>query len=253
MSVTIIIPARFASARLPGKPLADLGGKPMIQRVYEQVKQADVDRIIVAPDDERIADVVSALGAEVCMTALSHHSGTDRIAEVIEKKQLPDDEIIINLQCDEPFVPIENIVQLIDVLQTKQEVNMATLCELITDEATAFNPHMVKVVFDKNNHALYFSRASIPWHRDTFVDGRVKTPEAMFLYLHVGIYAYRAGFVKRYVQWPVAPLEKLEALEQLRVLWNDERIYVEEAKMPAGMGINTSDDLEKARRLIAGA
>jgi 3-deoxy-manno-octulosonate cytidylyltransferase (CMP-KDO synthetase) len=247
MSVTVIIPARLASTRLPNKPLVDLCGKPLIQRVFEQVSKAKVDRIIMAVDDEKVATVAKNFGAETCMTRIDHHSGTDRIAEVVEDFNIPDDEIIVNVQCDEPFVPAENIQLLVDTIRNHDHADIATLCESLEEKEDVFNPHFVKVVKDKNDKALYFSRATIPWHRDTFAKDTFSSDG---FYLHIGLYAYRAGFVKRFVQWPPAPIEKLEALEQLRALWNGASIYVAQTELSCGIGINTPEDLEKAKHLV---
>ena len=204
MSFTVIIPARFASSRLPGKPLADIAGKPMIQHVFEKAQQSGASRVIIATDNEQVEKAAKAFGAEVCMTSEAHNSGTERLAEVVSKLGIADDEIIVNIQ-------------------------------------------------DKDGYVLYFSRSVIPYDRDQFMQ-LADTSKAQLAdsYLrHIGIYAYRAGFIKQYVQWAPTQLENLEKLEQLRVLWYGERIHVELAKEVPAVGVDTAEDLEKVRSILA--
>lgn len=248
MSFTVVIPARYQSTRLPGKPLADIGGKPMIQWVHEQALQAGADKVIIATDDERVEQVVKSFGGEVCMTSPDHESGTERLAEVVEKMAIPDDHIIVNVQGDEPLIPPSIIAQVADNLANSQ-APMATLAVEIDHEAEVFNPNAVKVVTDKDGYAMYFSRATIPWDRDNFA-GQQQTI-AQPLMRHIGIYAYRAGFINTYINWQPTTLEKIESLEQLRVLWYGEKIHVEVAKEAPAAGVDTPEDLEVVRSIIA--
>ncbi|MFC1503015.1 3-deoxy-manno-octulosonate cytidylyltransferase [Pseudomonadota bacterium] len=247
MSFTVIIPARYQSTRLPGKPLADIGGKPMIQWVYEQACKAGAEQVIVATDDQRIVDVVKGFGGEVCLTRADHESGTERLAEVVAKYQLADDHIVVNVQGDEPLIPDTIIRQVADNL-ANNSAPMATLAVEIDQPDEVFNPNAVKVVTDKDGYALYFSRASIPWDRDNYA----KQPQEIHrnLMRHIGIYAYRAGFINTYINWEPSTLEKIEALEQLRVLWYGEKIHVDVAIDAPPAGVDTPEDLEKVRALL---
>lgn len=248
MSFTVVIPARYQSTRLPGKPLADIGGKPMIQWVHEQALQAGADKVIVATDDSRVEQAVKAFSGEVCMTSPDHESGTERLAEVVEKMSIPDDHIIVNVQGDEPLIPPSIIAQVANNLANSQ-APMATLAVEIEDEAEVFNPNAVKVITDKDGYAMYFSRATIPWDRDNFA----ARPQAIVqpLMRHIGIYAYRAGFINTYINWQPTALEKIECLEQLRVLWYGEKIHIEVAKEAPAAGVDTPEDLEVVRNIIA--
>ncbi|MCG9582138.1 3-deoxy-manno-octulosonate cytidylyltransferase [Vibrio tubiashii] len=248
MSFTVVIPARYQSTRLPGKPLADICGKPMIQWVYEQAIQAGADKVIVATDDSRVEQAVEAFGGQVCMTSPNHESGTERLAEVVEKMAIPDDHIIVNVQGDEPLIPPSIITQVAENLANSQ-APMSTLAVEISDEAEVFNPNAVKVLTDKDGYAMYFSRATIPWDRDSFADDAkiIKQP----LMRHIGIYAYRAGFINTYINWEPTALEKIECLEQLRVLWYGEKIHVEVAKEAPAAGVDTPEDLEVVRSIVA--
>ncbi|MDC9593826.1 3-deoxy-manno-octulosonate cytidylyltransferase [Xenorhabdus sp. IM139775] len=245
---TVIIPARFASTRLPGKPLADIHGKPMVVRVMERAVRSGADRVIVATDNQDVFDAVMAAGGEACMTSGNHHSGTERLAEVIDKYQFADDEIIVNVQGDEPLIPEQIIKQVADNL-AGSDAGMATLAVPIQDAEEAFNPNAVKVVMDSKGYALYFSRATIPWERDRFMQSK-ETIGNHFL-RHIGIYAYRAGFIRRYVQWVPSPLEGIEMLEQLRVLWYGEKIHVAKALQAPGAGVDTPEDLDAVRQVFA--
>ncbi|MBV1842960.1 3-deoxy-manno-octulosonate cytidylyltransferase [Photobacterium ganghwense] len=249
MAFTVIIPARYQSSRLPGKPLADIAGKPMIQWVYEQANKAGADQVIVATDDDRIAEAVRGFGGEVCMTRPDHESGTERLAEVVEQYGLADDHIVVNVQGDEPLIP-ETIIRQVAVNLEQSKAPMATLAVEIDHADEVFNPNAVKVVTDKDGYALYFSRASIPWDRDNFA----KRPQEIHhnLMRHIGIYAYRAGFIKTYIEWEPSALEKIEALEQLRVLWYGEKIHVDVAIDVPPAGVDTPEDLDKVRALVGG-
>ncbi|MBD1228787.1 3-deoxy-manno-octulosonate cytidylyltransferase [Xenorhabdus griffiniae] len=245
---TVIIPARFSSTRLPGKPLADIHGKPMVVRVMERAVRSGADRVIVATDHQAVFDAVIAAGGEACMTRENHHSGTERLAEVIDKYQFADDEIIVNVQGDEPLIPEQIIKQVADNL-ADSNAGMATLAVQIQDAEEAFNPNAVKVVMDSQGYALYFSRATIPWERDRFMQSTESIGEHFLR--HIGIYAYRAGFIRRYIQWTPSPLESIEMLEQLRVLWYGEKIHVAKALQAPGTGVDTPEDLEAVRKVFA--
>ncbi|BCL70337.1 3-deoxy-manno-octulosonate cytidylyltransferase [Vibrio nigripulchritudo] len=247
MAFTVVIPARYQSTRLPGKPLADIAGKPMIEWVYQQAIQAGADQVIIATDDERVKSAAERFGAQVCMTSDKHESGTERLAEVVEKMQIPADHVVVNVQGDEPLIPPSIITQVAENLKMS-DAPMATLSVEIEDESEVFNPNAVKVVTDQNGYALYFSRASIPWDRDDFSkeSPSIRQP----LQRHIGIYAYRAGFIKTYVEWEPSSLERIECLEQLRVLWYGEKIHVAVAKETPAAGVDTPEDLEVVRKLL---
>lgn len=242
----VVIPARYASTRLPGKALLDLRGKSLIQRVYECAQQSRADRIIIATDDERIEQAARKFGAEVCMTSSTHTSGTERLAEVIDLLKIDGNEIVVNLQGDEPLMPGSLINQVGETL-TQSDAPMATACHEIETLGEISNPNVVKVVTDANGYALYFSRATIPYIRGN-PDPDVLLPGTY--YRHIGIYAYRAEFMSRYVSWPPCAIEQHESLEQLRVLWNGERIAVCEAIEMPGPGIDTQDDLQRVLSIL---
>jgi 3-deoxy-manno-octulosonate cytidylyltransferase (CMP-KDO synthetase) len=248
MSFVIVIPARFESSRLPGKVLADICGKPMIQWVVEKAQASGASKVIVATDNQQVADVVTSFGGEVCHTRSDHQSGTERLAEVMTQYQFSDDQVIVNVQGDEPFIPPANIAQVAENLAGQHIARMATLAYKISDVEEAFNPNAVKVLCDKDGYALYFSRSCIPYDRDNFLKNDDITSLGDHYLRHIGIYAYRAGFIKDYVSWPASQLEQVESLEQLRVLWQGERIHVATAKerLPVE-GVDTPEDLEKAR------
>lgn len=244
----VIIPARYASTRLPGKPLLDIAGKPMIQYVVDCARGSGAQRVIVATDDARIRTAVEAFGAEVCMTDVKHTSGTDRIAEVIQRLHLPPDEIIVNLQGDEPLMPPALIKKVVATLVANPSATMASACYPIADRRDLVNPNVVKVVLDANGYAMYFSRSPIPRPRDTIAHGGIFVAQA---YHHIGLYAYRANFVNRYAAWPPCPLEEIEALEQLRVLWHGEKIIMFETTSAPIAGVDTPEDLARVRLLLA--
>jgi 3-deoxy-manno-octulosonate cytidylyltransferase (CMP-KDO synthetase) len=243
----VIIPARYASTRLPGKPLADIAGKPLIQHVYERAHKSGVGEVVIATDDERIRKVAEAFGARVVMTAAHHLSGTERIAEAIDKLGLGPDEIVVNLQGDEPLMHPELIRLVAETLAAHDTAVVATACHRISDPAEFTNPNVVKVVMDKDGYAIYFSRAQIPWPR--------KLPENAIVnaFRHIGIYAYRSGFVDQYVSWGPCPLEDVEQLEQLRVLWNGKRIAVAvcEPEMAPEVSVDTQMDLERVLKIFS--
>jgi 3-deoxy-manno-octulosonate cytidylyltransferase (CMP-KDO synthetase) len=252
MSFIVVVPARFESSRLPGKVLADIHGKPMILWVVEKALASGASKVIVATDNAQVSDVVKGFGGEVCHTRSDHQSGTERLAEVMGKYQFSDDQVIVNVQGDEPFIPPENIEQVAKNLAGQQQARMATLAYKISDVEEAFNPNAVKVLCDKDGYALYFSRSTIPYDRERFL-GKDNIEELGDFYLrHIGIYAYRAGFIKDYVNWPASQLEQIESLEQLRVLWQGEKIHVDTAisRLPVE-GVDTPEDLAKARVFAA--
>ncbi|WP_119343721.1 3-deoxy-manno-octulosonate cytidylyltransferase [Facilibium subflavum] len=244
----IIIPARLQSTRLPDKPLIDIAGKPMIAHVYDQAKKCGFDTTIIATDSTKIADAAHSFGADVCMTKTTHASGTERIAEVVDKREIPDDDIIINVQGDEPLLPVDNILQVASLLSQHNDAVMATLCEQIDDAEDIFDPNCVKVVLSDKGYALYFSRAPIPWQRGIFDQKQAQLGQH---YRHIGLYAYRAGFLKRYADMQKSPLEVIESLEQLRVLWHNEKIAIAEARQKTPLGVDTYEDLEKIRALFS--
>ncbi|MFH8134001.1 3-deoxy-manno-octulosonate cytidylyltransferase [Pantoea osteomyelitidis] len=248
MSFVAIIPARFASTRLPGKPIVDIHGKPMVVHVMERALESGADRVIVATDHPDVAAAVEAAGGEVCMTRADHHSGTERLAEVIEKYQFSDDTIIVNVQGDEPLIPPTIVRQVADNL-ARSQAGMATLAVPVTDAEEAFNPNAVKVVTDKQGYALYFSRATIPWDRERYAQSREVAGDTLLR--HIGIYAYRAGFIRRYVTWNPCPLEQIELLEQLRVLWYGEKIHVDIAQAVPSVGVDTPEDLARVRAALS--
>ncbi|WP_076584962.1 3-deoxy-manno-octulosonate cytidylyltransferase [Vibrio ostreicida] len=248
MAFTVVIPARYESTRLPGKPLADIGGKPMVQWVYEQSLRSGAESVVVATDDARVERAVKAFGGLVCMTSASHQSGTERLAEVVKVMNIPDEHIIVNVQGDEPLIPPSNIAQVAKNLSSSQ-APMATLAVHITDEAEVFNPNAVKVLADKDGYAMYFSRATIPWDRDNFT--QTSKTIAQPLMRHIGIYAYRAGFINTYINWEPTVLEKIESLEQLRVLWYGEKIHVDIATEAPAAGVDTPEDLDAVRQYLS--
>ncbi|MDV5141213.1 3-deoxy-manno-octulosonate cytidylyltransferase [Chimaeribacter arupi] len=249
MSFIAIIPARFGSSRLPGKPLADIHGKPMVVHVMERARESGADRVIVATDHPDVVAAVEAAGGEVCLTRADHQSGTERLAEVIDCYGFSDDDIIVNVQGDEPMIPPVIIRQVAQNL-AGCAAGMATLAVPIESAEEAFNPNAVKVVRDAQGFALYFSRATIPWDRDKFAQSREHIGEHYLR--HIGIYAYRAGFIRRYVTWAPSTLENIELLEQLRVLWYGEKIHVDVAHAVPTVGVDTAEDLARVRAAFAG-
>ncbi|KEI35596.1 3-deoxy-manno-octulosonate cytidylyltransferase [Francisella sp. W12-1067] len=242
--IHIIIPARLNSTRLPNKMLADIAGKPMIQRVFEQVSKSKFESIVIATDSHKIKDIAQNFGAHVILTKPEHASGTDRIAEAVLQLAYNDEDIVINVQGDEPLIPIENIEQVAELLVNKTEAVVSTLCEKITSSEDIYNANNVKVVFDKDNYALYFSRASIPFERGFSENKQVQQAE---YFRHIGMYAYRVEFLKKYSSLSKAPIESYESLEQLRVLYNGYKIAVAKAIKSTPAGVDTLEDLEKIR------
>ena len=236
----VVIPARYASTRLPGKPLLQLAGRPMLQHVHERSLQSGAAVVIIATDDQRIADAAHNFDATVCMTSPEHTSGTERLAEVVVRQGWDDDDIIVNVQGDEPLIPSALVQQVAAGLANNAAAPMATLAYPIQSTAEMADPNIVKVVLDKQGYALYFSRAAIPFHRD-----RLAMDNDTRALRHIGLYAYRAGFLKRYMQMEPSPLESIEKLEQLRVLWHGMKIHVGVASEMPGHGVDTREDLAR--------
>jgi 3-deoxy-manno-octulosonate cytidylyltransferase (CMP-KDO synthetase) len=250
---TVLIPARYASTRLPGKPLADLAGKPMVVRVAELAAASGATRVVVATDDERVRDAVTAHGFVACMTRADHVNGTDRLAEAAQLLGLADDAIVVNVQGDEPLLDAALIRKMAELLAARPDAAIATACHPIDDAAEAFNPNVVKVVLDAAGYALYFSRATIPWARDAFRDQPGAVPAGLPLYRHYGLYAYRVSFLRAYPTLAPAPIERFEALEQLRALWHGYRIAVEITDGTPAPGIDTPEDLARVRAIFSEA
>lgn len=247
---TVVIPARFGSSRFPGKPLKLIAGKPMVQHVWEQARKSAAERVVVATDDARIFEACQGFGAEVVMTRQDHNSGTDRLAEVAVQLGLTADAIVVNVQGDEPMIPPAVIDQVAANLAAHAVAGIATLAEPIDDVELLFNPNVVKVVADLDGLALTFSRAPLPWARDDFSKTRETLPAGVPYRRHIGIYAYRAGFLHDFVSWGPCWLENTESLEQLRALWHGVRIHVADAVQSPPGGVDTPEDLERVRRLL---
>ncbi len=247
---SVVIPARFASTRLPGKPLQVIAGKPMIQHVWEQACRSAAQQVVVATDDARIVSACEAFGARVVLTRAEHNSGTDRLAEVATQLGLASDAIVVNVQGDEPLIPPAIIDQVAANLAAHPEAGIATLAEPIDDVQALFNPNVVKVSADSNGLALTFSRAPLPWARDALARDRTVLPAGVPYRRHIGIYAYRAGFLHDFVAWGPCQLEDTECLEQLRALWHGVRIHVADAIESPPAGVDTPEDLERVRQLL---
>ena len=260
MSYIVVIPARYASTRLPGKPLADIGGKPMVQHVYERACESGASRVVIATDNPRIRKACDDFGAEVVMTSADHTSGTDRLEEVSRKLRFEPRDRVVNVQGDEPLIPPQLIDQVADNLETFPEAAIATLCESIKDIPTLFNPNVVKVVTDARGMAHYFSRAPIPWARGSWGPEHWKLetasveslpmPAETRYFRHIGIYGYRVSLLRAFVDWAPAPAELTESLEQLRALYNGALIHVAEAAVTPAAGVDTEQDLERLRAMM---
>lgn len=247
MSFKVVVPARYASSRLPGKPLADIAGKPMVVRVAERAAQSGASEILVATDHEEVRAAVERHGFAAVMTRVDHASGTDRIAEVAVRLGWGDDTVVVNVQGDEPLIDPALIGRVAAELAHDADAAVATACHPIADVKEFFNPNVVKVITDVRGHALYFSRAPIPWPRDAFAADRTRLPDGLPARRHVGIYAYRCSFLRRYGALSPSPLEAFEALEQLRVLWHGFRIRVAMIDHAPESGVDTPEDLERIR------
>ena len=249
VAFNVVIPARHASTRLPGKPLLHIAGKPMVVRVAEQAASSGAQQIWIATDHHAIANVVHEHGFKACLTRDSHVSGTDRIAEVVERQDWPDDTILVNVQGDEPLIPPALIRAVAQHLHDHPECAIATACHAIHDEASMRNPNIVKTVLDKQGHALYFSRAPIPYPRDAYAANE-NFPAGLPVLRHIGIYAYRASFLRAYGQLSPATIEQFEALEQLRALYHGYKIGVVIADSAPPGGVDTEQDLQTARAVF---
>jgi 3-deoxy-manno-octulosonate cytidylyltransferase (CMP-KDO synthetase) len=245
-----LIPARLGSTRMPRKPLADLGGVPMVVRVAQRAAESGALRVVVAADDRAIIDACRAHGIEAILTAGSHPTGTDRLAEACSLLALPAEQIVVNVQGDEPLIPPHLIAQVAGLLGAHPECAIATAAHALHDAREFFSTDVVKVVTDRDGHALYFSRAPIPWARDAFAADRSVLPADLAVWRHVGLYAYRVAFLARFPAMARAPIESWESLEQLRALWHGERIVVLGLQEPLPAGVDTPADLEAARRLL---
>lgn len=252
MHFRVVIPARYASSRLPGKPLVDIGGRPMVLRVLERALQAGAASVVVATDDVRVQQAVEAAGHQALMTSPAHQSGTERLVEVAETLGWPDDTLVVNVQGDEPLIDPQLIREAARQLVLHDDAVMATLAHPIHDHADFINPNVVKVVADETGYALYFSRAPIPWPRDAFATQHTM-PHELGALRHIGLYAYRAGFLRTYASLSSSPLERYEMLEQLRVLWHGHRISLGISPTAPAPGVDTPEDLERVRRLFASA
>jgi len=252
MHFRVVIPARYASSRLPGKPLADIGGRPMVLHVLERALQAGAESVTVATDDVRVQRVVEAAGYQALLTSPDHQSGTERLVEVAETLDWPDDALVVNVQGDEPLIDPALIREAARQLVLHDDAVMATLAHPIHDHADFVNPNVVKVVPDEAGYALYFSRAPIPWPRDAF-SARQPMPHEFGALRHIGLYAYRAGFLRIYASLGRSPLERHEMVEQLRVLWHGYRISLGVTPIAPAPGVDTPADLERVRALFQAA
>ena len=248
MKFSVLIPARYASTRLPGKPLAEIGGKPMVVRVAERARRSGAVEVLIATDHERIASVAREHGFEAVMTRRDHASGTDRIAEVAARRRYPGGWVVVNVQGDEPLIAPALIRRVAVNLAAHRDAAMATACHPIASARELGNPNVVKVVLDHDGYALYFSRAPIPWARDAYASGIRQVPRALPVYRHLGIYAYRTAFLRAYTRLAPAAIERFEALEQLRALAHGYRIHCAITRSAPGPGVDTPADLKRVRR-----
>ena len=251
MKFIVVIPARYASSRLPGKPLADIAGKPMVVHVADRARESGAQEIIVATDDRRIQEAVAKHGYDALMTRADHASGTDRIAEIAIARSWPDDLIVVNVQGDEPRIPAKLVRSVAEQLLSHRDAAIATACHPIHSAAEMFDPNAVKVVLDKQGYAAYFSRAPIPFARDAFKADPSRLPQGLPVYRHLGLYAYRCSFLKIYSTLEPAAIERFESLEQLRALWHGYRISVAVTDQAPEPGVDTPEDLEKMRRAFS--
>lgn len=259
----VVIPARYPSTRLPGKPLADIGGSPMIVRVVRQALAAGAARVIVATDDARVVDAVEAAGCEARLTRTDHASGSDRVMEVVDAEGWADDALVLNVQGDEPLLPARVIAALAEAMHQRPDLSVGTMSEQLSDPRLLFDPNVVKVVCAADGRALYFSRAPIPYARDAFVAGQVSEipgelhapaslPAEVLWTRHIGLYAYRVRALRQFVKWPIGLLERAESLEQLRLLEHGVPLLVVPTPLPVPGGVDTPADLERVRAIIAG-
>ena len=253
VAFTVVIPARYASARLPGKPLADIAGKPMVVHVADRARESGAREVIVATDDRRIQEAVAKHGHDAMMTRPDHVSGTDRIAEIAIARSWPDDLVVVNVQGDEPRIPPQLLRTVAEQLVNHRDAAIATACHHIHSAAEMFDPNAVKVILDKHGHAAYFSRAPIPYARDAFKADPSRLPQGLPVYRHLGLYAYRCSFLKIYSTLAPCAIEQFESLEQLRALWHGYRISVAVTDQAPDPGVDTPEDLEKMRRAFSAA
>ncbi|MGO2073993.1 MAG: 3-deoxy-manno-octulosonate cytidylyltransferase [Pseudoalteromonas sp.] len=244
MEFVVVIPARYASSRLPGKPLADICGKPMIEHVYQKACQSGASKVVIATDHQAVFDIVSSFTDDVLMTRDDHQSGTERLGEVMALLNLDDETIVVNVQGDEPLLASKNVSQ-VAALLADSTAPMATLSTVLDNRDDILNPNCVKVVSDINKNALYFSRSAIPYHRDALMGNNLDKINVGDYQRHIGIYAYRAGFIKQYIALAASPLEQLESLEQLRVLYHGYAIKIEPALITPQAGVDTPEDLAR--------
>jgi 3-deoxy-manno-octulosonate cytidylyltransferase (CMP-KDO synthetase) len=242
----VVIPARYASTRLPGKPLLKIAGRPMLQYVHERALRSGAGEVIIATDDQRIMDAASSFGAAVCMTSTAHTSGTERLAEVVEMMAWDDQTVVVNVQGDEPLIPSTLVRQVAEGLANHTAASVATLAYPAHSVEEITDPHIVKVVLDKAGYALYFSRAPIPCQRE-----KSSVTDSVSALRHIGLYAYRADFLRHYKELEPSSLEEIEKLEQLRVLWHGKRIHVEIASEMPGHGVDTATDLARVERILS--
>jgi 3-deoxy-manno-octulosonate cytidylyltransferase (CMP-KDO synthetase) len=249
----VVVPARYGSSRLPGKPLLALAGKPMIVHVCERALATGAEQVVVAVDDQRIADAVAGLPVQAVMTSPDHASGTERLVEVVQQLGWDDDVLVVNLQGDEPLMDPNLIRQLAVAFGACRAARVATLAAPIESTDELFDPNVVKVVLDSHRFALYFSRAPVPWARDEFGADVRLLPAGVAYWRHIGIYAYSAGFIRTYAAWPDSPLEQVERLEQLRILWHGERIFVVPVTQAPAAGVDTAEDAHRVDLILRGA
>lgn len=246
----IVIPARYGSSRLPGKPLIELAGKPMVQHVWERAMDTNADEVIIATDDQRIFDVATGFGANAVMTSEAHENGTERIAEVAEKLGWSGDTVIVNLQGDEPLIPRELIYATANSLLENADAGMSSLCTPITSVEDGFDPNVVKVVMDNHGFAMYFSRAPIPWDRDTYKESKDHLTDVAPVYRHIGMYGYRVSFLQQYASMKMTAIEKAESLEQLRALCYGIKIHMTPVDQPPGHGVDTPADVARVEQAL---
>jgi 3-deoxy-manno-octulosonate cytidylyltransferase (CMP-KDO synthetase) len=252
MSFTVLIPARMASSRLPDKPLADIAGLPMVVRVAQRAKLSAASRVVVAADDARIVAACQTHGIDAVLTRTDHPSGSDRLAEACDLLKLQDNDVVVNVQGDEPLIDPASINAAAELLHQRSDCSISTLAHAIDNVAEFANPNVVKVVLDARDTALYFSRAPIAWWRDGFAQGVTSLPNPAPL-RHIGLYGYRVGFLREFPQLAQAPIEITESLEQLRAMWHGHRIAVHVTEHAPGPGVDTPEDLERVRALLSRA
>lgn len=251
MTFTVLIPARLASTRLPGKPLIDIAGTPMVVRVAQRAMKSRATSVVVAGDNVEIIEKCANFGVQAVLTDIDHHSGSDRLAQACDLLDLPDDALVVNVQGDEPLIDPELINAVASLLQTRTDCDISTAAHAIESLDDFLNPNIVKVVLDAKNTALYFSRAPLPYSRDVPAPNWWQGTTAAPPLRHVGIYGYRVKFLRQFPKLPQAPIEQLEALEQLRALWHGHRIAVHVSNQEPGMGVDTPQDLARVLKILA--